>query len=86
VRSLAASREPGESGAFGEQVVEVMRGHELGARLAMHVDELGERELDATVSDDLPGIVGVLGERGHATGISAEAVCGQWLGAPVSGG
>ena len=49
VRALAdvAGREAGEPGAVGEQPVEVRDGHQLGVRLAVHVDELGEDELDA---------------------------------------
>ena len=49
VRALAdvAGGEAGEPGAVGEQVVEVPDRHELGVRLAVHVDELGEEELDA---------------------------------------
>src|SRR5439155_5970628 len=41
-------REPGEPGTVGDEAVEVLRGHELGARPRVHVDELGEVELDAT--------------------------------------
>ncbi len=49
VRSLAdvAGREARESGAVGEQPVQVRHRHQLGVRLAVHVDELGEDELDA---------------------------------------
>jgi hypothetical protein len=51
VRSLAdvACREPGEPRAVGQQVLEVPRRNELGVRLAVHVDELGEEELDAAL-------------------------------------
>ena len=67
VRALAdvARGEPREAGAVVEQVVEVVRRHELCARLAVHVDELREQELDARVLDDPPHVVGVLWRRGH---------------------
>ena len=57
--SDVARGEPGEPGALGQQVVEMMGGDELGARLAVHVDELGEQELDAVVFDDLADVVGI---------------------------
>ena len=41
--------EAGEAGALGEQVVDRLHGHQLGARLAVHVDELREEELDPLV-------------------------------------
>ena len=89
VRALAdvAGREPGEPGAVGQQVVEVVRGDELGARLAVHVDELGEQKLDAVVLDDPPDIVGVL--RGVCHGrryIRARRSSGNGSGHRVSGG
>ena len=46
-----ARRVAGESRAVGEQVVEVRGGDELGARLAVHVDELREQELHVVLSD-----------------------------------
>ena len=46
-----ARRETGESGAVLHQSVEVPRGNELGVRLAVHVDELREQELDVVVLD-----------------------------------
>ena len=81
VRALAdvAGGEPGEPGAVGEQVVEVMGGHELGARLAVHVDELREQELDAAVLDDPPDVVGVLRWCGHAPEVyPPRAGARQW--------
>src|ERR1019366_1016038 len=62
VGSLAdiAGGEAGEAGPVLQQAVEVMGGHELGARLAVHIDELREQELDAAILDDSPGIVGIL--------------------------
>ena len=39
-------------------------GHELGARLAVHVDELGEQELDLSLADDAPDVVVVADLRG----------------------
>ena len=61
VRALAdvAGGESGEARAVGEQVVDVVRRDELGARLAMHVDELGEQKLDLSLADDSPDVVGV---------------------------
>jgi hypothetical protein len=56
-----AGRKPGEAGAVGQEVVEVVGRHELRAWLSMHVDELREQELDAVVFHDPPDIVGVLG-------------------------
>ena len=49
VRALpdVAGGEAREPGAVLEQRVEVRDRHELGVRLAVHVDELGEEELDA---------------------------------------
>jgi hypothetical protein len=40
-------------------------GDELGARLAVHVDELGEQELDAIVGDDPADVVVILGRVAH---------------------
>ena len=59
VRPLAdvAGGEAGEPGAVGEQVVEVRRRHELRVRLAVHVDELREQELDAVGADVLARLV-----------------------------
>ena len=45
-----AGGEAGEAGAVLEQAVEMAGGHELRARLAVHVDELREEELDAGVA------------------------------------
>jgi hypothetical protein len=52
MRALAdvAGREAREAGALVEHVVEMVRGHELGVRLAVHVDELREQELDAVLT------------------------------------
>ena len=49
VRALAdvAGREAGEARPVGEQPLEVRDRHELRVRLAVHVDELREDELDA---------------------------------------
>ena len=60
VRPLAdvAGGEAGKPGAVGQQVVDVMGRHELGARLAVHVDELREEELDALLADDAANLVG----------------------------
>ena len=53
-----AGREAREAGAVGEQPVEVGDGHELGIRLAVHVDELGEHELDAALVELAAELVG----------------------------
>ena len=60
VRTLTdvAGGEPGEARAIVEQVVDVVRRDELGARLAVHVDELSEQELDLSLADDSPDVVG----------------------------
>ena len=55
-----ACGEAGEAGAVGEQIVEVVRGHELRVGLAMHVDELREEELDLAVAGELADLVGAL--------------------------
>ena len=62
MRALAdvAGREAGEARAVGEQVVEMVGGHELGVRLAVHVDELREEELDPAVAGELADLVGAL--------------------------
>ena len=98
VRSLAdvAGGEPGEPGAVGQQVVDVVGGDELGARLAVHVDELGEQELDAAVAYDPPDVVlvvdlrravlAMLGSDSHEGGISAAPGHRQWPRAPHTGG
>ena len=75
---MSPAAKPGEAGAVVEQVVEVAGGHELGVRLAVHVDELREEELDLAVADQLADVVGV-------------SRCDQWLlvghgvGCPVVG-
>ena len=56
---MSPAANPAKPAPSVEQVVDVVRGHELGARLAVHVDELGEQELDAVVADDSPDVVGV---------------------------
>ena len=56
--SDVAGGEAGETGPVGQQVVDVVCGHELGARLAVHVDELCEEELDALLADDAANLVG----------------------------
>ena len=50
-RALAhrAGGEPREPCALGQHVVDRLDRHELGARLAVHVDELRQEELDAVV-------------------------------------
>ena len=55
-----AGGEAGEAGALGQQVVEVRGRDELGVRLAVHVDELREQELDAVGADVLARLVGRL--------------------------
>ena len=52
-----AGGEAREARAVGEQVVEMVRRHELGVGLAVHVDELREEELDPAVADELPDVV-----------------------------
>jgi hypothetical protein len=56
----------------------VVGGHELGARLAVHVDELGEQELDPVVGDDPANVVCGLGGVGHALRISRGGGAAQW--------
>jgi hypothetical protein len=63
--SCLAGGEAGEPGAVREQVVEVMYRDELGVRLAVHVDELREQELDPLVGDHLPHLVGTERRRDH---------------------
>jgi hypothetical protein len=53
-----AGRVSGEAGAVFEQAVEVAGRHELGARLAVHVHELREQELDPVRADPLACLVG----------------------------
>ena len=69
VRELAdrAGREPGEAGAVLHQPVEVARGHELRVRLAVHVHELREQELDVVVLDVALDVVR-RGRRGEGLG------------------
>ena len=98
VRALAdvAGGEPGEAGALGEQVVDVVRRDELRARLAVHVDELSEQKLDLPLADDSPDVIGVADLRrdlyvvlicdSHVRGISGEPGTGQWPLAPGIGG
>ena len=59
MRSLAdvAGGEPGKAGALAQQVVDVVRRDELGARFPVHVDELGEQKLDLAVADDAADVV-----------------------------
>ena len=59
VRALAdvARGEPGEARALAQQVIDVVRRHQLGARLAVHVDKLGEEKLDFALADDPPDVV-----------------------------
>src|SRR6202022_2446524 len=68
VRPLAdvAGREAGKARALAQQVVEMVRGDELRARLAVHVDELREQELDLLLLDDRADVVGALRWRSHA--------------------
>ena len=78
VRPLAdvAGGEAGEPGAVGQQVVDVVGRHELGARLAVHVDELREEELDALLADDAADLVGgTLGRGGLRCSVVAIAPC-----------
>ena len=50
---IAPGGEAGEARAVVEQVVEVRGRDELGARLAVHVDELREQELDVVARADV---------------------------------
>ena len=85
---MSPAANPAKPGAVGEQVVEVVRRHELGARLAVHVDELGEQELDLSLADDSPYVVGVADVRralvamlscdSHERGISPGTGIRQW--------
>ena len=61
-----AGGETGKSGAVLHQAVEVRGGHELGVRLAVHVHELGEQELDVVGVDVLANVV-------------ERLRCGEWL-------
>ena len=54
---MSPAANPAKPGALGQQVVDVVRRDELGARLAVHVDELSEQELDVAVADDAPDVV-----------------------------
>ena len=67
MRPLAdvTGRKAGEPGAAVEQVIDVMSGHELRVGLAVHVDELGEQELDPTFGNDLAGVIGIARDRVH---------------------
>ena len=69
VRTLAeiAGREPGEAGSVIQQVVEVVGGDELRARLAVHVDELGEQEFDPLVLDDPANVIFIFWWLGHGS-------------------
>jgi hypothetical protein len=89
VGSLAdvAGGEAREPRPLGQQVVDVVGGDQLGAGLAVHVDELGEQELDAVLGDDSPDVVGGGGlpnvvrageSLGHGAGISARTGAAQW--------
>ena len=56
-----AGGKAGKPRALAEEVIEVVGGDELGVRLAVHVDELREQELDLLVLDDPAYVVVVLG-------------------------
>jgi hypothetical protein len=72
----------GEAGALGEQVVEVVGGDQLRARLSVHVHELREEELDAVVLDDLANVVFVTGRIDHCPFLYARCRAAQWSRAP----
>ena len=52
-----AGGEAGEAGALLEQVVDRLHRHQLGVRLAVHLDELREEELDPLVLRALADLV-----------------------------
>jgi hypothetical protein len=62
VRTLSdlTGREAGEPGSVGERILEVRRRDQLGVRLAVHLDELTEEELDALGVNELPDVAGGL--------------------------
>ncbi len=78
-RALAdvAGGEAGEAGALLEQVVEMVRRHELRVRLAVHVDELGEEEADVAVVH-----VGadLIDRPRHRPAVGRRSCCGALLG------
>jgi hypothetical protein len=85
VRALpdVARREPGEARAVVEQPFEMSDRDQLGARLAVHVDELGEHEFHAPLLE----LGAELGRRGrcldgHDGDIAALAGDRQWLASP----
>jgi hypothetical protein len=49
--------EAGEARALRDEIVQVLRRHELGARPGVHVDELGEVELHAALVGSLADVV-----------------------------
>ena len=65
MRELAdgAGGEPGEAGAVLHQAVEMTRRHELRVRLAVHVHELREQELDVVVVDVALDVLGARSAR-----------------------
>ena len=63
---ISPAAKPGEAGAVLHQAVQVGGRHELRVRLAVHVHELREQELDVVVADVLAHVVARLG-------------CGEWL-------
>ena len=69
-----AGGEAGEAGALGQQVVEVRGRDELGVRLAVHVDELREQELDVVGADVLARLVGRLGRRERSAPVHRDVV------------
>ena len=88
MRALAdvAGREAGEAGAVGEQVVEMVGRHELGVRLAVHVDELREEELDLAVAGELADLVGALRcdqRLAHGASFSVSALSVKATSLPV---
>ena len=88
MRALAdvAGGEAGEARAVGEQVVEMVGGHELGVRLAVHVDELREEELDPAVAGELADLVVALRcdqRLAHGASFSVSALSVKATSLPV---
>ena len=77
--------ESGEARAVLEQPVEVARRHQLGVRLAVHVDELGEEELHVVLTEvALDVLAGARRGEGlvHGPNVSARPGGGQCGGPP----
>ena len=78
-----AGGEAGEPGPVAEQAVELLRRDQLRARLRVHVDELGEEELDPVVGDRSPDVLGGRARR-HALVVShIRADPGNGAGASI---